>query len=174
MTDLRAVIRSSVIHDICRWAMRGYESYHKAERLGYLLGTLPSDGAVRVDLAVLFRSGVRSRTRAEFRQDLAHRRRLELESRHGIEYLGMFHSHVEIAGKLGLGLSSDDTFGFREDTDAVIETVCAVRAAGRRPTPTSRRAVAAYDETTGYAYNLRVYAKTNRGVRLVENQVLAT
>ncbi len=95
------------------------------------------------------------------------RSRQNVARRFRLRALGLFHSHVEIAGRAEYGLSDEDRETFAEDEEALVEAVVAVREADRAPKRTSRKVLFGFDREDGYAYNIRVYGKTRAGIRLL-------
>ncbi|MEO0080854.1 MAG: hypothetical protein ABIL25_01005 [candidate division WOR-3 bacterium] len=161
----RVVFEMGVLQDICRWARLGYETRYKAERLGFLFGHVGNRRTVVVKRAVLYRGGIRTRTSAVCAAASLIRRRRKLARALGLRALGLFHSHVEVGGWVVHGLTPGEAF--ENDPVSVIEAVVAVRFAGRKPVRTSRKVLFGFEPDTGYTYNIRVYGRTERGVRLL-------
>ena len=164
----RAVVAPDVIEDTCRWTKLGYESPYKREALGFLYGSIASPQEIIVTTAKLYRGGIRTRTTAECDLRAMQRRREELAKQLSLHVLGMFHSHVEIAGEPGHAISPDDACEFGTDEGARIEAVVSVWAVERPPRATSRRVLVGYDPSSRYAYHIRLYAKTKLGPRLMQ------
>jgi hypothetical protein len=171
-------IEEPVVCELCRLARRGYESPHKSETFGFLYGTLGKSGRLAIRRAVYYRGGRKSRTGISFddwpsvlrvltrRQDLARRFRMR--------FLGGFHSHVEIGGRVFQGLSGSDRRSLRRDWMAELEAVTFVWAGNRRkprPSPTS---VVGHEPATGYNYRIRVYAKRCSGIRVARVRMKTT
>jgi hypothetical protein len=164
------VVEEPVVRELCRLARRGYESRHKSETFGFLYGTLGKTGRLAIRRAVYYRGGRKSRTGISFDdwssvlRVLTRRRRLARRLR--MRFLGGFHSHVEIAGKVFQGLSDSDRRSLKRDWMAELEAVTFVWAGnGRRPklSPTS---VVGHEPGTGYNYRIRVYAKRCSDIRV--------
>ena len=164
----RAVVASDVIDDTCRWAKLGYETKHKRESLGFLYGSVASPQEVIVTTAKLYKGGKRTRTKSECNSSAMQRRRAELAEQLSLDFLGMFHSHVEIAGQVGHSISPRDASEFGDDDGTRIEAVVSVWAVERAPVATSRRVLVGYDARSRYAYQIRMYAKTRLGPRLMQ------
>jgi len=161
----------SVLQDICEWTRRSYDMRYKPEQVGFVFGTVGLGGRVMVKRAVLYRGG--RRTMYGVTYDLAGmlRSRQNASRRFRLRALGLFHSHVEIAGRAEYGLSDEDRESFAEDEEAVVEAVVAVREADRAPKRTSKKVLFGFDREEGYAYNIRVYGKTRSGIRLLRVKV---
>ncbi|MFO7676758.1 MAG: hypothetical protein R6X12_10630 [bacterium] len=163
------VIRRTVIAELCRLARDGYETPRKRETLGFLYGRLTGGGRLEVRRALGYRGGRRTRTGVWFRNtDAVIRlvsRREALARVLGLRLLGGFHSHVEIAGQVLHGLSSEDRRSFQSDRRAAVEAIVCTWAGGR-PRAGGRGIAAVYEESTGYNYRVRLYAKRRSGIRL--------
>ena len=164
--DTRVELAREALLVMCYYAKAGYETLGKREQLGLLFGRVQG-GTALVRHAVLYRARKRARTGVEFDIPSIVRRREELARRLRLRYLGMFHTHVEIAGEVAVGLSDDDIRSFAEDDGSAIEVLVAVRAVERRPLGKSPRVLTGYEEKTGYAYTVRAYGKSDGGVRLL-------
>ena len=155
------------LQDICGWTRASFDKQYKPEQIGFLLGTVGTNGKVVVTRAALYKGGVRTMWGVTFDTAGMHVARRNAARKARLRALGLFHSHVEIAGRAEYGLSGDDRESFAEDEDALVEAVVAVRAADRVPVRTWRKVLFGFDREDGYAYNIRVYGKTPRGVRLL-------
>ena len=164
--DTRVELVREALLVMCYYAKAGYETWGKQEQLGLLFGRVQG-GTALVRHAVLYRARKRARTGVEFDIPSGVRRRKELARRLRLRYLGMFHTHVEIAGEVGIGLSSDDIENFLDDEGSALEVLVAVRAVDRRPPGKSSKVLTGFEEETSYAYTVRAYGKTGRGVRLL-------
>ena len=172
------VFEESVVRELCRLARRGYETRHKSETFGFLYGTLGRNGRLAIRRAVYYRGGRKSRTGISFddwsgvlrvltrRQDLARRLRMR--------FLGGFHSHVEISGKVFQGLSESDRRSLRRDWMAELEAVTFVWAGNGRKPKRSTTSVVGFEPATGYNYRIRVYAKRCSGIRVARVRVKNT
>ena len=157
----------NALQDICRWTRASFDKKYKPEQIGFLLGTIGPGGKVVVKRAALYRGGVRTMWSVTFDTTGMLRARGNAARKLRLRALGLFHSHVEVAGRAEYGLSADDRESFAEDETAVVEAVVAVRAADRAPVRTSKKVLFGFDRADGYAYNIRVYGKTPRGIRLL-------
>ena len=169
------VIEPSVLRMVCERACHGYEARHKRESFGFVFGTLARTGRLLVRRAVPYRGGTRTRTGVSFDNWdsvlRVLRRREQLARELGMRFLGGFHSHVEIAGKVFHGFSASDRRSLRRDPHAALEVVTSVWAGGKLPARASDRAVSLFQEETGYSYRVRVYAKRRPGIRQVKVRV---
>jgi len=168
------LLHEDAVRELCRLARRGYETMQKQEAYGFLFGRLGSDGRLMVRHARAYRGGRRTRWGVEYPVYGARRRSRELATRLRLRYLGSFHSHVEIAGRVSRGMSADDRRTFREDDRASIEAVVFVWAGPRRTLRPSPRSVVGYEPDTDYHYRIRVYRKVGGGVRRVRVKVKRT
>jgi proteasome lid subunit RPN8/RPN11 len=159
------------LQDICGWTRASFDRKYKPEQIGFLLGTVGPDGRVMVKRAALYRGGVRTMWGVTFDTAGMHRARRNAARKSRLRALGLFHSHVEIAGRAEYGLSKEDRQTFAEDKDALVEAVVSVREADRAPVRTSRKALFGFDRKDGYAYNIRVYGKARGGIRLLPVKV---
>jgi hypothetical protein len=113
---------------IGRAAVRGYEARYKEERLGILLGNI-SDGIARVEQAIVYRGGVRTRTMADIGDSLKYERRVRaLQKETGWNYLGGFHTHNEVAGSHSSAPSQEDKTPLCDNLKAYIELIASIRA----------------------------------------------
>ncbi len=171
------VIERRVVHELCRLARRGYETRHKRETFGFLYGTLKKNRQLVIRRAIYYRGGSKTRTGVSFpdwpsvQRVLSRRESLAREL--GLRFLGGFHSHVEIAGKVFRGLSESDRRSLTRDYLAALEAIVFVWAGNHRPRPSTGTVVAGEPET-GYSYRIRVYAKREHGIRQVRLRVPGT
>ncbi|MFO7638021.1 MAG: hypothetical protein R6X14_01765 [bacterium] len=164
------LILRPVMVELCRLARDGYETPRKREAFGFLYGRLSRQGKLEVRKAISYRGGRRTRSGVCFDNPAAilrafHRRWLIARTL-GMRFLGGFHSHVEIAGRVSCGLSREDLRSFRSDFEAGLEALVMVWAGGRRDAG-GPNVISIYEESTGYSYRLRVYAKRTVGIRRV-------
>ncbi len=152
---------------MCYHAKAGYEARGKREQIGLLFGRVEHRTVAHVRQAVLYRARQRTRNGINIDHASLARRWQALERSSGEQYLGMFHSHVEVAGEVCIGLSDIDVASFRDDLFSLLELLVTVRAAGRRPPGKSPRVLTGFEEKTGYVYTVRAYGKTGRGIRLL-------
>ncbi len=172
------VVEERVVRELCRLARNGYETRYKKETFGFVFGTLKQNRQLIVRRAVHYRGGGKGRTGVWFddwpsvlrvlnrREDLAQELRMR--------FLGGFHSHVEIAGRVFRGLSTSDRHSIDRDPHAALEMVVFVWAGGRSPGAGSTRTIAAFEPDTGYSYRVRVYAKRRPGIRQIPVRVPGT
>jgi proteasome lid subunit RPN8/RPN11 len=156
-----------VLQDICGWTRLAYDKKYKPEQIGFLFGTVEPGGRAVVKRAALYRDGVRTMYGVTFDTAGMIRSRQNAARRFRLRALGLFHSHVEIAGRAEYGLSDEDRETFAADEEALVEAVVAVREADRVPKRTSSKVLFGFDREDGYAYNIRVYGKTRAAIRLL-------
>lgn len=164
------IILRPVMVELCRLARDGYETPRKREAFGFLYGRLSRQGRLEVRKAIGYRGGRRTRSGICFDNPSAIlralRRRWLIARALEMRFLGGFHSHVEIAGRVSCSLSREDLGSFRSDSEAGLEALVMVWAGGRRDAG-GPNIVSVYEESTGYSYRLRVYAKRPAGIRRV-------
>jgi len=163
----RVEFRLRVLQDICEWTRQAFDKTYKPEQIGFLLGTVEPGGGMKVTRAALYRGGVRTMYGVTFDVAGMLRSRQNAARRFRQRALGLFHSHVEIAGQAVYGLSDEDRADFARDREALVEAVVAVRRADRVPKRTSSKVLFGFDHHAGYVYNIRVYGKTRAGIRLL-------
>jgi proteasome lid subunit RPN8/RPN11 len=163
----RIEIKMSVLQDICEWTRQAFDKKYKPEQIGFLLGTVEPGGRVMVTRAALYGGGVRTMYGVTYDAAGMLRARRNAARRFRLRALGLFHSHVEIAGRAEYGLSEADRDTFAEDEEALVEAVVAVREADRVPKRTSKKVLCGFDREDAYAYNIRVYGRTRPGIRLL-------
>ncbi len=158
------------MRELCARACAGYEARHKRETFGFLYGTLKQTGRLAIRRAVFYRGGNKTRTGISFAGWPSVRRALlrreELARRFGMRFLGGFHSHVEIAGKVFEGLSVSDRRSLRRDWYAALEAVVFVWQGRSRPRP-SPTSIVAREPDHCYNFRIRVYVKRRAGIRAV-------
>ena len=164
------VVAPHVVQELCARACEGYETKHKRETFGFLYGTLSQDHRLSIRRAAFYRGGCKTRTGISFADWPAVRRvlarRAALARKHGMRFLGGFHSHVEIAGKVFQGLSDSDRRSLRRDWHAALEAVVFVWQGRSRPRP-SLTSITAREPVHCYNFRIRVYAKRRAGIRAV-------
>jgi hypothetical protein len=106
-------------------AAQGYKAAYKQERLGILLGRINRNSAV-VEHAIIYRGGSRTRSGAGVDCERFTRRVRELSAKHRALFLGTFHSHIEIAGRVNAKMSVSDRVPFCDDPPHLVEVIVAV------------------------------------------------
>lgn len=176
--DFRSPVlfEEAAIRELCRLARYGYEKCYKQETFGFLFGRLRDDRRVVVSRARYYRGGTKTRTGIVFKDWPAIRRvlrrRQEMSRRLRLRFLGSFHSHVEIAGKVFRGLSEHDRSSFVEDVQSALETVVFVWAGSNQVVRSSPKTIVAFEPGTGYHYRIRAYARFKDGIGRANLKVL--
>ena len=101
-------VKKSVVKYLCNQVDRGYEAPYKQERLGFLFGRITRWGIYYISKAYYYKGGTRKRTKSEYNSKRLIKRGKELSSKFRMEWIGMYHSHEEIAGEKSWGLSLQD------------------------------------------------------------------
>lgn len=156
-------IKKSVVTYLCNQTDRGYESFYKEERLGFLFGRIIKSGIYYVLKAYYYKGGIRKRTIAEYNYEKLIKRGNELSLKFGMRWNGMYHSHEEIAGEKSWGLSRDDR---TEEPHLPIELLVSVWAKVNSRVPHSsefRLKVV----RGNYQYLFSGYIRRNTGLKLV-------
>jgi hypothetical protein len=84
----------------------------------------------------------------------------------------MYHTHVEIAGRVPSRLSYTDLRQLHSDPDAWIALLAVVWvSACRRPPPPQSKALAGFDPHTRYQYRIKAYVKSGGREKLVALRV---
>jgi hypothetical protein len=125
MNRKRVIISNVVGCLLVKAAVDGYETAHKEERLGILLGSIQDNTAV-VKYARVYRGGDRTRTGAYVNSASFARRVRELSGRLSAEFLGTFHTHNEVGGTISSELSSEDRDHLCNDPPHSVELVVAI------------------------------------------------
>jgi proteasome lid subunit RPN8/RPN11 len=148
-------------------ACSGYEARGKEERLGLLFGRV-RHGVAEVAHAEVYRGGTRTRTSAVVEPAKLRRRANELRSRLRMRFLGIFHSHPEVAGSFSTAPSAEDRQPLFEDPPALVELIVGVWATtnGSRRRP-SERYLVGIDEERGYAWRFAAYRRKGRSLTLI-------
>ena len=105
---MKIKVCKSVIEYICRHVDYGYEAPYKQERFGFLYGKQSRSGIYQVKDCHFYKGGIRKRTSVAFVMEDGFDRAMELAERKKLEWIGTYHSHVEIDGEIFFGLSEDD------------------------------------------------------------------
>jgi hypothetical protein len=160
------------VREMCRLARKGYETPGKQEVYGFLYGVRNGENRLEVRHVRYYRGGRRTRYGVDIPIPEARRRRRALARQLGQRFLGTFHSHVEVGGWTGRGISSTDLSAFREDSAAALEVVVSIWAGTPRSLRAVPRTVTGYEPQTGYHYRIRAYAKLRNGIRRTRVRVL--
>lgn len=153
MKPKRVILNTGVADVLANAAVRGYEAPYKQERLGILLGRFHRDVGI-VDRAVLYRGGDRTRTEASVDPDYFSRRVRQLMRDYNSQFIGTFHSHVEIAATITSALSMADRTHLCEDPPHVIELIVAIWGSNQPSRPTQRYVQGEY---RGYRFRIAGY-----------------
>jgi hypothetical protein len=133
----RVTLLKTVVHVLVNAAIQGYEASYKEERLGILLGRTHKNIAI-VEHATLYRGGDRTRSEAAVDCDRFTRRVLEISAKRQMRFLGTFHTHNEIAGRLSSRMSVADRTHLCEDPPHLVELIVAVWGSNHSSRPTQR------------------------------------
>jgi len=160
----RPVDMTSVLDLLCDHAIRGYEEPYKREVIGVLLGRVRRDRSrsIVIERAIPYRCRYRTRTKVDPHPECLRRRARALAARHGLAYLGCYHSHCEEAGSRSWALSAEDWDIFLEDGRALIEVVIGIDYAGKNARPAAGGRRRNRDGTLSYwrdGYYFRVTAQ---------------
>jgi hypothetical protein len=131
-------------------AIQGYGALYEEARLGILLGEA-SRNIARIEYAITYRGGERSRSTACIDPTRFGKRIRSLESRYALDFLGSFHTHNEISGSISSALSSADKFPLCEEFPPLIEIVAAIWRSG-----TSLKDSQRYLQCSAGEYRVRV------------------
>lgn len=112
---------------IARAAQLGYDAHHKEERVGILLGRRRGR-CVQVEKAITYRGGNRTRTAAEMDADRFAARVRALQKKHRMQFIGAFHTHNEVGGRISSALSPEDRVPLCDDPQPSVELVALVWA----------------------------------------------
>lgn len=110
----------------------------------------------------------------EFDPDAVKRRWRSLARSLSLEYLGMFHSHVDENGLDNLGHSYEDCEGLYEDPDACIDGVVYIWQRDRAPRRRSSTSLYDYDEQAGMAFAVRIFGKARDGIERITLSVMGS
>ncbi len=157
---LERITLSEVATDqIVSAAIRGYKSRYKKERLGILLGRV-SRGVALVEQAVVYYGGPGTRTSAFVDPCKFERRVNVLLEESGLEFLGSFHTHVEVNNSISSVPSPTDKIPLCDDPPSFIEIIAAIWASDASVQPSNcylqggrggyRYRMAGYDYRQGF------------------------
>ena len=156
---MKAILGAEAVREMCLIARAGYEARGKQEAMGLLFGRRRRDGTLVIKQAVRYRCAVAARTRVEFNEDAVRRRQRILARDLSLEYLGMFHSHVDEDGLQDLGQSSADCQGLYDDPDTCVDAIVYTWPRDRCPRSRAKASLYEYDEESGLAFAIRVFGK---------------
>lgn len=157
---LKRITLSEVSTDqIVSAAIRGYKSQYKKERLGILLGRV-SRGVALVEQAVVYYGGPGTRTSAFVDPCKFEPRVNVLLEASGLEFLGSFHTHVEVNNSISSVPSPTDKIPLCDDPPSFIEIIAAIWASDASVQPSNcylqggrggyRYRMAGYDYRQGF------------------------
>jgi proteasome lid subunit RPN8/RPN11 len=115
-------------------AIQGYEAPYKEERLGILLGQ-SFQGIARVERAIIYQGGSRTRTEASVDPHQFKKRVSALQNDLGLVFLGSFHTHNEIADSISSAPSQADKIPLCENPPSLVELIAAIWASNGRVQP---------------------------------------
>ena len=125
---LKRITLSEVATDqIVSAAIRGYKSRYKKQRLGILLGRV-SRGVALVEQVVVYYGGPGTRTSAFVDPCRFERRVNVLREESGLDFLGSFHTHVEVNNSISSAPSPADKIPLCDDPPSFIEIIAAIWA----------------------------------------------
>lgn len=103
----KVMLSESAADAIIRSAICGYKAPFKEERLGILMGNVRS-GVCKIEMAKPYNGGIRTRTSIDVDSDSIERAIRRLMSKHRRQFLGLYHTHPEVANNISSALSADD------------------------------------------------------------------
>ncbi|HKQ76725.1 MAG TPA: hypothetical protein VJ810_23725 [Blastocatellia bacterium] len=118
-------LSTSAAKTIAAAALQGYNASYKQERLGILLGRV-SGSTVKVEQAVVYRGGIRTRTAAQVDSRKIEARVKALQAKTGLRYLGGFHTHNQIGDTISSALSQADKTPLCDNLPAVVELIACI------------------------------------------------
>jgi hypothetical protein len=125
---LKRITLSEVATDqIVSAAIRGYKSRYKKERLGILLGRV-SRGVALVEQTVVYYGGPGTRKSAFVDLCNFQRRINILREESGLDFLGSFHTHVEVNNSISSVPSPTDKIPLCDDPPSFIEIIATIWA----------------------------------------------
>jgi proteasome lid subunit RPN8/RPN11 len=166
------LVHETVRRELMRQAKDGYESKGKEERFGFLFGCLNEENILEIKRSCSYRGGKRTRTSVNYKERPMHKRRLELAKELNMTYLGNYHCHVEIGGRISCGLSEDDRQAILEDPYAWIEILVAVFASKNKNIPLLTKSIPVFEPSTGYQYRFRFYTKNGGRIGLIPTEYI--
>ena len=157
---LKRITLSEVATDqIVSAAIRGYKSRYKKERVGILLGRI-SRGVALVKRAVVYEGGPGTRTSAFVDLSMFKRRVNVFREKSGLDFLGSFHTHVEVNNSISSAPSPADKIPLCDDPPSFIEIIAAIWASDASVQPSNyylqggrggyRYRIAGYDYRQGF------------------------
>jgi hypothetical protein len=151
---LKRITLSEIATDmIVSAAIRGYKARYKKEQLGILLGRV-SRGVALVEEAVVYHGGQRTRTAAFVDPCQFERRVNVLREESGLEFLGSFHTHVEVNNSISTAPTPADKIPLCDDPPSFIEIIAAVWASDASVRPSNYYLQGARG---GYRYRMSGY-----------------
>jgi proteasome lid subunit RPN8/RPN11 len=106
--NMKIKVAEPVFDYICRQVDYGYEAPYKQERFGFLYGKRSKSGLYWIKGCHFYKGGTRKRSYASFVIDDVINRGTELAKRKRMQWIGIYHSHVEVDGEIYYGLSEHD------------------------------------------------------------------
>lgn len=164
-------IFEDVIKEICYRAKGDYKKPYKKETIGLLFGEIKSN-FMYIHRAIHYGAHRRTRTQASYNVQYLRKRREELSKELGLEFIGLYHSHVEIAGKRSLKLSKKDKSTFLEDEKAIIELLTVVSAGNLKYPKRLKLSVVGFEKETKFYYVIRTYHKIGKKIKLIFPHVI--
>ncbi len=164
-------IKKGAIGEIFYRAKLGYEARYKKESIGLLFGKIRG---AKVFIKDAFNYGAHRRTRCEinYSKESLIRRGKKLSSDLGLQFLGTYHSHVEEAGKVNIGLSQEDKEDFIDSKESIVELLIAIRTSDLTKPPTLQISISGLEEKTKYRFIVRAYAKSNNHIKLIRGDIV--
>lgn len=160
------LIHGPAIREIASKAEENYDAPYKKETMGLLFGYYIHE-KISIREAVHYGAHGRTRTQVSYNSSNLRRRKKELSKNLRMRCIGLYHSHVEIAGKARLKLSEDDKKDFFEDEDAMIDLLVTISAREIKKPRRLKASVALFDQEKSYYYLIRTYRKAGKQIRLI-------
>jgi hypothetical protein len=134
---LKRITLSEVATDqIVSAAIRGYKSRYKKERIGILLGRVSRSVAL-VEQVVVYDGGPGTRTSAFVDPCKFEQRVNFLREESGLDFLGSFHTHVEVNSSISSVPSPSDKIPLCDDPPSFIEIIAAIWASDASVLPSN-------------------------------------
>ncbi len=151
------------VTNICFEADEGYESSYKEERIGLLFGEIKNKVYYVKDVEP-YNSKNKTRTGISFNETSLRCRAKQLAEYSGYQWIGLYHTHVEVGGTIRYGISPTDKNNFIGE--GYIELIATVWATNSQSIPI-RGNFRLKGKRGNYRYLISGYLKKDGRINLI-------
>ncbi len=121
----KVVLKDAALDNILKFTLNGVSGLHRREVFGFLLGEI-KDSVATIHRSLVYHGGKSSQKKIFFVETRLINRAKEIEALTGLDYLGLFHSHIPLSGRTLAVFSYVDRYNMYHDSNSIVEVLVAI------------------------------------------------